>query len=130
MNNELTKNAKRIALKQGADLVGVVKPGDIPEHLESISRILPGALSVMVVVAKHSLAAINSKNIQMRQYDTIHTYNETTRASHQVSRFLESKGFPSVAVPAFIPIDMEEPKKGMRGEICWRRAGVRAGLGS
>jgi len=25
---------------------------------------------------------------------------------------------------------MEEPKKGMCGEICWRRAGVRAGLGS
>jgi epoxyqueuosine reductase QueG len=25
---------------------------------------------------------------------------------------------------------MADPKKGMRGEICWRRAGVRAGLGS
>jgi epoxyqueuosine reductase QueG len=33
-------------------------------------------------------------------------------------------------VPAFLPIDMADPKKGMRGEICWRRAGVRAGLGS
>ena len=25
---------------------------------------------------------------------------------------------------------MDEPGKGMRGEICWRRAGVRAGLGT
>lgn len=33
-------------------------------------------------------------------------------------------------MPAFIPLSMREPGKGMKGEICWRRAGVRAGLGS
>ena len=103
---------------------------ELPEHSEAIYRILPDAQSVMVVVAKHSLAAINSQNIQMGQFDTIHAYNECARAAHEVSRFLESEDFPSVAVPAFIPIDMEEPKKGMCGEICWRRAGVKAGLGS
>ena len=43
---------------------------------------------------------------------------------------LESEHFPAVAVPAFIPLDMAAPNKGMRGEICWRRAGMRAGLGS
>jgi len=103
---------------------------ELPEHSEAIYRILPDAQSVMVVVAKHSLAAINSQNIQMGQFDTIHAYNECARAAHEVSRFLESEDFPSVAVPAFIPIDMEEPKKGICGEICWRRAGVKAGLGS
>jgi len=66
----------------------------------------------------------------MAQFDTIHTYDECARAAHRTARFLESAGLPSVAVPAFIPIDMEDPKRGMRGEICWRRAGVRAGLGS
>jgi len=130
MNNELTSNAKRVALNHGADLVGVVTIEELPEHSEAIFRILPEAQSVMVVAAKHSLSAINSQNIQMGQFDTIHTYNECARAAHKVSRFLESEGFPSVAIPAFIPIDMEEPKNGMLGEICWRRAGVRAGLGS
>lgn len=129
-NPELTEQAKQIALKHGADLFGVVKADDLPENTESLSGILPQASSVVVVASKHSLAAIQSNTIQMGQFDTIHTYHECARAAHRVTRFLESEGFPSVAIPAFIPIDMEEPKKGMRGEICWRRAGVRAGLGS
>jgi epoxyqueuosine reductase QueG len=130
MKYELSKKAKRVALANGADLVGVVKVSDLPEHTESIARILPSARSVMVVATKHSLAAISSANNQVAQFDTIHTYNECARAAHSTSRFFESSGLPSVAVPAFIPIDMAEPKKGMKGEICWRRAGVRAGLGS
>jgi len=130
VNHELSKSAKSVALADGADLVGIVKVSNLPEDTEGITRILPSAQSVMVIASKHSLAAISSANNQMAQFDTIHAYNECARAAHKASRFLESEGFLSVAVPAFIPIDMEEPKKGMRGEICWRRAGVRAGLGS
>jgi epoxyqueuosine reductase QueG len=130
MNKELTEKAKQIALNTGADLVGVVRVESLDEHSEDIHKILPGTKSVVVVAAKHSLAAIQSQNIQMGQFDTIHAYNESSRAAHRTSRFLESEGFASLAVPAFIPIDMQAPKKGMRGEICWHRAGVRAGLGS
>jgi epoxyqueuosine reductase len=126
----LTAKAKAAALKNGADLVGVVKVADLPEHYEGIERILPQARSILVTVAAHSLGALRSANNQVAQLDTIHTYNACTGAAHQTSRFLQSEGFLSVAVPAFIPIDMQAPKFGMRGEICWRRAGVRAGLGS
>lgn len=127
---ELTREVKRVALENGADRVGVVGAGDLTEHEEGISGILPSARSVVVVAARHSLAAIRSTNNQVAQFDTIHTYGEAERAAHRTARFLESKGFPAAAVPAFIPIDMAAPRKGMRGEICWRRAGVRAGLGS
>jgi epoxyqueuosine reductase QueG len=130
MSRELTEKTKLISLNNGADLVGVVKIETLAEHTEDIQKILPGAKSVVVVAAKHSLAAIRSENIQMGQFDTVHAYNESARAAHRTSRYLESEGFAAVAVPAFIPIDMQAPKKGMRGEICWRRAGVRAGVGS
>jgi len=130
MNQEFTQKAKQIAIGNGADLVGVVNVESLDEHSEDIHKILPEAKSVVVVAAKHSLAGIQSQNIQMGQFDTIHAYNECSRAAHRTSRFLESEGFPAGAVPAFIPIDMQAPKKGMRGEICWRRAGVRSGLGS
>ena len=130
MSRELTEKTKQISLNSGADLVGVVKVEDLAEHSEDIEKIMPGANSVVVMAAKHSLAAIRSENIQMGQFDTIHAYSESARAAHKTGRYLESEGFASVAVPAFIPIDMRAPKKGMRGEICWRRAGVRAGLGS
>ena len=128
--SDLRKQIKDVALSNGADLVGIVNVTDLPEHKDRIFRIIPHAQSVVVIAARHSLASIRSANNQMAQFDTIHTYNECARSAHSVSRFLESKRFPSVAVPAFIPIDMQDPGKGMRGEICWRRAGVRAGLGS
>lgn len=130
VQHELTIKAKEVALAHGAELVGIIKVSDLPEHTESILRILPAAQSIMVVISKHSLTAINSANNQVAQFDTIHTYGACERAAHEACRFLESEGFSSVAVPAFIPIDMEKPKYGMRGDICWRRAGVRAGLGS
>jgi len=130
VNHELVKKVKDVALAHGADMVGIVKVADLPEHEERISRILPYSISVIVIAARHSLASICSANNQMAQFDTIHTYNECARSAHTVSRFIESSGFPSIAMPAFIPIDMQDPGKGMRGEICWRRAGVRAGLGS
>ena len=128
--SDLTKRAKEAALANGADIVGVLKVEDLPEHSESIAGILPTASSVIVVASRHSLTALRSDNNQAAQFDTIYTYRECERAAHRASRFLESEGFLSVAVPAFIPIDMKDPKKGMQGEICWRRAGVRAGLGS
>jgi epoxyqueuosine reductase QueG len=117
-------------MANGADLIGILKVSDLPEHTEGIFKILPSARSVLVVASRHSLAAISSANIQIAQYDTIYTYNETARAAQKTARFLESEGFLSAAVPAFIPIDMRDPKKGMRGEVCLRRAAVRAGLGS
>ena len=128
--NQLKAGAKNAALANGADLVGFVRVSDLPEHMEDMTRILPTAQSLVVVAARHSLGAMTSAVNQMAQFDTIHTYDECALAAHRTARFLESGGLPSVAVPAFIPIDMEDPKRGMRGEIGWRGAGVRAGLGS
>jgi epoxyqueuosine reductase len=128
--HDLKRSAIELAFRSGADLAGIVSVDDLPEHEESIRKILPQAKNVIIVASRHSVGSISSANIQVAQFDTIHTYNETARATHTVSRFLESNGFYAVAVPAFIPIDMQEPKKGMQGELCWRRVGVRAGLGS
>ena len=127
---EYTKLAKQTALDHGADLVGVVKVEDLPEHSKRIDRMIPGARSVLVIATAHSLGSLRSGANELAQFDTIHAYNECARAAHTSARVLESRGFPSAGVPAFIPLDMDEPGKGMRGEICWRRAGVRAGLGS
>jgi epoxyqueuosine reductase QueG len=127
---ECTKRTKQAALKHGADLVGVVSVRDLPEHNERIERMLPGARSILVIASSHSLASLRSGTNELAQFDTIHAYNECARAAHAAARSLEVKGFLSAGVPAFIPLDMDEPGKGMRGEICWRRAGVRAGLGS
>ncbi len=127
---DLSEKVKAAARDAGADLVGVVGVADLPEHAENIAAIVPEAKSVVVVAVRHSLAALRSGRNQIAQFDTIHAYDECARVVHRVSRLLESEGSRAAAVPAFIPLDMADPKKGMRGEICWRRTAVKAGLGS
>ena len=66
----------------------------------------------------------------MAQFGTLHTYNGGARSADSLSRCLESAGLSSLAVPAFLSIDMLDTREGMKDEICWRRAGVRTGIGS
>lgn len=126
----LTQQVKQFALEHGADLVGVVRAADLPEHRESIQALLPGAAVVVVMAARHNPVALGAGNTQAMQMETAHTYQQITQASKAVERFLDRLGHASVAVPAFLPVDMRAPKYGLKGEICWRRAAVRAGLGS
>ncbi|HZW37049.1 MAG: 4Fe-4S double cluster binding domain-containing protein [Deltaproteobacteria bacterium] len=118
-----------VAGAHGAPVCGSVRVEALPGCQEEIDTILPGAKSVVVLAAPHSRSAIESRNVQVAQYDTIHAYGEAARASHAVALWLEGKGCRAVAVPAFIPIDMAPPRHGMRGAVDWRGAGVAAGIG-
>ena len=118
-----------IAAAHGAPVCGAAPVAALETGRAEIERILPGARSVIVLAAPHSRAAIASENIQVAQYDTIHAYGEAARASHAVALWLERRGSGAVAVPAFIPIDMAPPKRGMQGAVDWRGAAVAAGIG-
>lgn len=113
----------------GAPLCGAARAEELAGNREEIRRILPGARTVVVVAAPHSRSAIDSADVTVAQYDTIHAYGEAARASHAVARRLEREGHRAVAVPAFIPIDMAPPRHGMVGAVDWRGAAVRAGIG-
>lgn len=121
---------KKLVSDAGCPIFGVCSVQAIPDNMDEIQRILPGAKSIVVIGSPHSRSAILSRNIQVAQYDTILTYSEVARASHSVTIFLESMGYRAVAVPAFIPIDMSPPKYGMVGAINWKKAGVASGIGS
>jgi epoxyqueuosine reductase QueG len=118
-----------IAGAHGAPVCGVAPVEALAGRREEIETILPGAKSVVILAAPHSRSAIESRNVQVAQYDTIHAYGEAARSSHAVALWLEGKGHRAVAVPAFIPIDMAPPKYGMQGAVDWRGAGVAAGIG-
>lgn len=118
-----------VAERHGAPLWGAAAAASLPEMRDEIEKIVPGARSVVVLASPHSRSAIGSANLQAAQYDTIHAYDEVARASHAVALRLERGGHTAVAVPAFIPIDMAPPGRGMRGAVDWRRAAVAAGIG-
>jgi epoxyqueuosine reductase QueG len=115
--------------KHRVSVFGFCSVDSLPKNKEAIENILPGARSVVVMVAPHSRSAINSNNVEVKKYDVIHTYDVNANTAHDVVMDLESMGYKAVAVPAFIPIDMSPGKRGMRGEIDWRTAGIQAGIG-
>ena len=106
-----------IAKTHGAPFCGAAKAEDLSGNALEIGKILPGARSVVVLAAPHSRSAIESADVRMGQYDTVHAYGEAARASHAAARWLEQRGHRAVAVPAFIPIDMSPPKHGMKGAV-------------
>ncbi|HEX9206534.1 MAG TPA: hypothetical protein VF853_11475, partial [Candidatus Deferrimicrobiaceae bacterium] len=79
----------RVAAASGARACGSAPVGSLPVGLQEIEAILPGARSVIVLAAPHSRSAIESANVQVAQYDTIHAYGEAARASHSVALWLE-----------------------------------------
>lgn len=130
MDDRTYSELKEEAIDAGAVAFGSCPASELAENSGEIVRILPGAVSVLVVAVPHSRSAIASANLQVAQFDTIYAYNEAGRVAHGVARKIESLGWRAVAVPAFIPIDMSPPQSGMVGAVDWRRAGVSSGIGS
>jgi epoxyqueuosine reductase QueG len=121
---------RRLARELGAVAAGVATVENLIERKAIDLDILPSARSIVVIACGHSRAALDSKNLQIKQNDTIATYEKARDISKQLAMALEKQGHGAVAIPGFIPIDMSDRKQGMVGAIDLRRAAVEAGIGS
>ena len=121
---------RRLARQLGAVAGGVATVENLIGRKAIDLDILPSARSIVVIACGHSRASLDSKNLQIKQNDTIATYEKVRDISKQLAMALEKQGYGAVAIPAFIPIDMSDGKQGMVGAIDLRRAAVEAGIGS
>lgn len=119
---------KDFARSKGANLVGICSVDAINMNASSIKAILPDAKSIIVVGIKHSISALDSENIHIKQYNTLTIYREIDMLENALTRLLEEKGFKAVPVPPYFPVKMY-PEKGIAGEISHKHAAVEAGLG-
>lgn len=119
-----------LAKKLGAIAVGVTSVEALIERKAIDLDILPSGRSIVVFACGHTRAALDSKNLQVKQNDTIATYENARDISKQLAMALEKEGHGAVAIPGFIPIDMTDEKQGMVGPIDLRRAAVEAGIGN
>lgn len=126
---ELSREVKAKARELGAVEAGICSALALPHNKASIDSILPGCRSVLCIAFPHSETALASSDPYVKQYDTIFCYDEVARISHQLARFLESRGHRAVAVPAFLPLDMSDGNMGMVGAVDWRTAAVESGMG-
>jgi len=120
----------KMALDLGGVAAGIISVEKLINHQSIALDILPSVRSALIVACSHSRSALDSKNLQVKQYDTIATYGKVKTVCKELTIALEGLGFEALAIPAFLPIDMSEGKKGMVGPIDLRRAAVEAGIGS
>jgi epoxyqueuosine reductase QueG len=132
----LTNQIKSFGLESGLDLIGVCSVESLPtldmlDHQKNIAQIMPSAKSVIVGGCRMIPAAVeaSSRNIRFSQFSTMGLYQELNRISYRLCRFLDDKGFRSVAVPTFLPIDMHN-NYGVVSDVSLRHAAVEAGLGT
>jgi epoxyqueuosine reductase QueG len=119
----------RMALKLGAGAAGTTTVKNLIDHQSVDLDILPSAKAAVVIACGHSRAALESKNLQVKQNDALATYEKVRTICKELAMMLEGRGFKAVAIPAFLPIDMSDGKDGMVGPIDLRRAAVEAGVG-
>jgi epoxyqueuosine reductase len=120
----------KMAIGLGAVAAGITSVKNLVGHQSIDLDILPSAKSALVIACGHSRAARGSKNLQIKQNDTIATYEKVRAICKQLAMVLENQGHEAVAIPAYLPIDMSDGKYGMVGPIDLRRAAVEAGIGN
>ena len=129
MSGGLSERVKRFALECGADLVGICDSSMLRESSSELDRILPGHRAVVVIAVRHSMAALRSADVRVKQLDTVYAYRLAGDVACRVARMLEAESYAAVPIPLALPIDMSDGKKGMIGDVDLRRAAVLCGLG-
>ncbi|MFH1486851.1 MAG: 4Fe-4S double cluster binding domain-containing protein [Chloroflexota bacterium] len=126
----LSSDVKRVALEEGADLVGVAGVDAFEQAPEGCRPwdILPGAKAI-VVAAKHvPRGVMQSPNLRVYRSSARFIEEELTGVSHQVAYYLESRGYLASPVQPDIPIDMERSVP-ILGDLSHKHAAAEAGLG-
>jgi epoxyqueuosine reductase len=118
------------AIRLGAVAAGVCPIGSLIEANAVDLDILPSAKTILAIACSHSRAALDSKNLQVKQNDTMATYEKVRALSKELAMTLEGQGYSALAIPPFLPMDMSDGKYGMVGSVDLRRAAVEAGIGS
>lgn len=118
------------AIRLGAVAVGVCSIESLIKANAMGLDVMPSAKTVVAIACSHSRAALDSKNLQVKQNDTMATYEKVRTVSKELAMTLEGKGYSALAIPPFLPMDMSDGKYGMVGSVDLRRAAVEAGIGS
>lgn len=121
---------EKVAMRLGAVAAGVSSVARLLKANAVDSNILPSARTILVIACAHSRSALDSKNLQVKQNDTMATYEKVRTISKQLAMALEGQGYNALAIPPFLPMDMSDGKYGMVGSVDLRKAAVEAGIGS
>lgn len=124
----ITDEVKKLALEMNADLVGICSAEKMFEGRGNLFEIMPDARALVVIALEHFEPVLDSENLQIIQYNVHQLYHEIDRILYGLSKFLAKKGFKTVSIPAYLPVDMDKGS-GLIGEVSLKHAAQCAGLG-
>ncbi len=130
----LDKEIRKLAMKSGADIVGVCSPESLyklQDHELRIKEMVSDASAIVVAAVRMFPAPIecSQSNVRPAQYETYCLYGQLDRIAFDVSRYLDDSGYRAVSIPAFLPVEMSTAKRGLIGDVSLRHAAEEAGLG-
>jgi len=131
MTDKRKERFLEIAKTGGADLVGIARVEDIkPTYPPRYATdLLPGAMSVVVVLARQLQGAIaQHKSHKPAIKDILMTYSFVDVVASKIARLLESEGYESIHVASTMPVEFLGGRNFI-GEFAHRNAAVAAGLG-
>jgi epoxyqueuosine reductase len=133
-NAKLDKEIRKLAIKSGADMVGVCSPEslyELPDHENRIREMVGDPTAIVVAAVRMFPAPIecSDKNVRPAQYETYCLYGQLDRIAFDVSRYLDDSGYKAVSIPAFLPVEMSTARRGLIGDVSLRHAAEEAGLG-
>ena len=91
------------AIRLGAVADGVSSIESLVKANAVDLNILPSTKTILVIACGHSRAALDSKNLQVKQNDTMATYEKVRTISKELAMTLEGQGYSALANPPFPP---------------------------
>ena len=129
---KLTEEIKRLAIANGAALVGIAAIESIPPCTPPLpmTKVMPEARRVVVFAIPMLRGSIESPSLFSAMISTHATYKEEEILELRLGRLLEENGFRAAMIVPASPIEMSQETKGLLGDISLRHAAVGAGLGT
>ncbi len=121
---------KELLLKDGVDLVGIAPVDRFAEALPGCkpADLMPRARAVISLAIRVPRGAVESANPRLVTNAWNMANAELNSVAFRATRFLEDRGFRTVIIPPFVPVEILE-KHGLAGELSLKHAAAAAGIG-
>jgi epoxyqueuosine reductase QueG len=123
----LSKNVKRFARSQGADLVRFARAASFEKAPDGHRPmdLLKGARSVIVIAIALPIATFESAPSREYSISYVVANRELDRIAFRIAKYLQDRGYRALHVPASPPYDLEK----MMGDLSHKHASHLAGIG-
>lgn len=129
---EAKEEIRKKAFEMGADDVGFASIDDYKSpRSPDPKKIMPGVKSIVVLAYRQTDGGLDTDNMRVAMANRIGIIDYSKGQMYEMCRFIENRFRVKAAGVLFsYPLNLENPKAGVIGDVSVRHAAVAAGLGT